>query len=150
MFRNIEITIYLIISYRKFLIISGSDQFNEEEIIRKNFDNLDITFTSEKKIKDIIPHLMKCEFCVGNDTGFAHLSINLNIDTFIIYGDCPPQLYSDLIHPIDIENNIDVSYHKVASAMLTDKEFLQKLNDLCNARWLKKAYFPWYLGQYTP
>jgi len=29
----------------------------------------------------------------------------------------------------DIEMNCNVKYHKVASAMLTDKEFLQKLND---------------------
>ena len=29
----------------------------------------------------------------------------------------------------DIENHCNVKYHKVASAMLTDKEFLQKLND---------------------
>jgi N-acetylneuraminate synthase len=29
----------------------------------------------------------------------------------------------------NIENNINVKYHKIASAMLTDKEFLEKLND---------------------
>jgi len=28
----------------------------------------------------------------------------------------------------NIENNVNVSYHKVASAMLTDREFLEKLN----------------------
>jgi len=35
----------------------------------------------------------------------------------------------DLDSVDDIENNIDVNYHKVASAMLTDKEFLEKLNE---------------------
>jgi len=29
----------------------------------------------------------------------------------------------------NVENNIDVKYHKIASAMLTDKDFLEKLND---------------------
>jgi len=29
----------------------------------------------------------------------------------------------------DIENNLNVAYHKVASAMLTDREFLERLND---------------------
>jgi N-acetylneuraminate synthase len=29
----------------------------------------------------------------------------------------------------DIENNLDIKYHKVASAMVTDKEFLEKLNE---------------------
>jgi len=35
----------------------------------------------------------------------------------------------DLDSVDDIENNCNVKYHKVASAMLTDREFLQKLND---------------------
>ena len=35
----------------------------------------------------------------------------------------------DLSSVDDIENNCDVKYHKVASAMLTDREFLEKLND---------------------
>jgi len=35
----------------------------------------------------------------------------------------------DLDSVDDIENNCNVKYHKVASAMLTDKEFLKKLND---------------------
>lgn len=34
----------------------------------------------------------------------------------------------DLVSLKEIENNIDVAYHKVASAMLTDKEFLEALN----------------------
>tara|TARA_R110000824_G_scaffold377504_1_gene568817 strand:- start:274 stop:1110 length:837 start_codon:yes stop_codon:yes gene_type:complete len=29
----------------------------------------------------------------------------------------------------DVENNLNVKYHKIASAMLTDKGFLEKLND---------------------
>ncbi len=129
----IEIIKFLIEKkFRKFLIISGSDQFNEEEIIRKNFNNLDITFTSEKKIKDIIPYLMKCKFCVGNDTGFAHLSINFNIDTFIIYGDCPPQLYSDLIYPIDKENNIERSEKSIHSIKIDKVK--NKLSNFLNWR----------------
>ena len=35
----------------------------------------------------------------------------------------------DLDSVDDIENNCNVKYHKVASAMLTDREFLEKLND---------------------
>ena len=75
---------------------------------------------------------MKCKFCVGNDTGFAHLSINLNIDTFIIYGDCPPQLYSDLIHPIDIENNIERSEKSIHN--INVDEVKNKLSNFLNWR----------------
>ena len=91
-------------SYKKFLIISGIDQISDENLIKKEFQNeLNITFSSNKKIKDIIPFILNCKFCIGNDTGFAHLSVNLNIETLIIHGDCPPQYYSKLIYHIDID-----------------------------------------------
>ena len=92
-------------NYKKFLIVSGIDQFSDENLIQKEFENeLDLIFSSNKKIKDVLPFLINCKFCIGNDTGFAHLSINLDIETFIIHGDCPPQYYSKLIHHIDIDN----------------------------------------------
>ena len=92
-------------NYKKFLIISGVDQSSDEDLIKKEFEkDLILTFSSNKKIKDVIPHLINCKFCIGNDTGFAHLSVNLDIETIIIHGDCPPQYYSKLIHHIDIDN----------------------------------------------
>ena len=94
-------------NYKKFLIISGIDQSEEENIIKKTFEkDLILTFTSNKKISEVIPLLSYCQFCIGNDTGFSHLSINLDIKTIIIYGDCPPQNYSDLIYDIDIEEMV--------------------------------------------
>lgn len=93
--------------YNKFLIISGTDQSNDEKIIKDKFiENTDITFTSDKKIADVIPYLKKCKFCVGNDTGFSHLSVNLNIETLVIQGDCPLQFYSKLLNHVEIDANI--------------------------------------------
>ena len=104
-------------NYNKFLIISGLDQSKEENLIKEKFkDTLEIIFTSNKKIKDVIPYLKKCKFCVGNDTGFAHLSINLDIETVIIHGDCPPQYYSSLIRHVDIDPSVtrsSVSIHTI-------------------------------------
>ena len=94
-------------NYKKFLIISGLDQEKEEVLIKDNFiDDIEITFTSDKKISDVIPYLKRCQFCVGNDTGFAHLSVNLDIETMVIQGDCPPQTYSPLLKHIDIEPDV--------------------------------------------
>ena len=91
-------------NYKKFLIISGLDQSKEEELINENFrDTIDTTFTADKKINDVIPYLKRCKFCIGNDTGFSHLSVNLDIETMIIQGDCPPQTYTSLIKNIDID-----------------------------------------------
>ena len=92
------------------------DQYEDEKIIFDKFNGkIDITLTSEKKIKDIIPYLIKCKFCVGNDTGFSHLSVNLNIETIVIYGDCPPQNYSKLINPIDINEDVKRSSQSINS-----------------------------------
>ena len=94
-------------NYKKLLIISGLDQEKEEVLIKDNFiDDIEITFTSDKKISDVIPYLKRCQFCVGNDTGFAHLSVNLDIETMVIQGDCPPQTYSPLLKHIDIEPDV--------------------------------------------
>ena len=61
-------------NYKKFVIISGLDQLKEETIIKEKFeDSIKIIYTSDKQIKDIIPYLNKCDFCIGNDTGFSHL-----------------------------------------------------------------------------
>ena len=91
-------------NYQKFLIISGLDQSKDEDLIKEKYvQNTDIIFTSDKKISDVIPYLKKCKFCVGNDTGFAHLSVNLDIETLVIQGDCPPQSYSKLLKHVDIE-----------------------------------------------
>ena len=104
-------------NYKKFLIISGLDQSREEDLIKEKFkDNLKIIFTSNKQIKNVIPYLKKCKFCIGNDTGFAHLSINLDIETVIIHGDCPPQSYSNLIKHVDIDSSVlrsPVSIHTI-------------------------------------
>jgi len=94
-------------NYKKFLIISGLDQSKEEELINENFrDTIDTTFTANKKINDVIPYLKRCKFCIGNDTGFSHLSVNLDIETMVIQGDCPPQTYSKLLKHIDIEPDV--------------------------------------------
>tara|TARA_B100001093_G_scaffold247083_1_gene236553 strand:- start:176 stop:1183 length:1008 start_codon:yes stop_codon:yes gene_type:complete len=91
-------------NFKKFLIISGLDQSKDEDLIKEKFkDDIEIIYTSDKKINEVIPYLEKCKFCIGNDTGFSHLSVNLDIETLVIYGDCPPQFYSDLIKHIEID-----------------------------------------------
>ena len=112
-------------NYKKFLIISGLDQSKEEELINQNFrDTIDTTFTADKKINDVIPYLKRCKFCIGNDTGFSHLSVNLDIETMVIQGDCPPQTYSKLLKHIDIESNVirsSTSIHTIKAEKVLDE-----------------------------
>ena len=120
-------------NYKKFLIISGLDQSKEEELINENFrDTIDTTFTADKKINDVIPYLKRCKFCIGNDTGFSHLSVNLDIETMVIQGDCPPQTYSKLLMHIDIEP--DVTRSSTSIHTIKVEKVLDELSNFLNRR----------------
>ena len=94
-------------NYNKFLLLSGKDQSNLERIIINKFsDSVEFFETSNKSISQIIPDLKKCNFVIGNDTGFLHLSVAYNKKTFVILGDCPPHTYSNLILSIDKDENV--------------------------------------------
>ena len=120
-------------NYKKFLIISGLDQSKEEELINENFrDTIDLIFTADKKINDVIPYLKRCKFCIGNDTGFSHLSVNLDIETMVILGDCPPQTYSKLFKHIDI--GPDVIRSSTSIHTIKTKKVLKELSNFLNRR----------------
>ena len=120
-------------NYKKFLIISGLDQSKEEELINENFrDTIDVTFTADKKINYVIPYLKRCKFCIGNDTGFSHLSVNLDIETMVIQGDCPPQTYSKLLKHIDIEP--DVTRSSTSIHTIKAEKVLDELSNFLNRR----------------
>jgi ADP-heptose:LPS heptosyltransferase len=120
-------------NYKKFLIISGIDQSKEEELIKESFkDELEFTFTASKKIDEVITYLKYCKFCIGNDTGFSHLSVNLDIETLIIYGNCIPQSYSSLINHIDIDDDIKRSSSSINT--ITTEKVLTKLSEFLHRR----------------
>ena len=119
--------------YNKFLIISGLDQSKDEELIKEKFiDDTDITFTSDKKITEVIPYLKKCKFCIGNDTGFSHLSVNLDIETLVIEGDCPLQFYSKLLNHVEIDKNITRSPTSIHTIKV--EKVLSELSKFLNRR----------------
>jgi ADP-heptose:LPS heptosyltransferase len=120
-------------NYKKFLIISGLDQLKDENLIKEKFNqNTDIVFTSDKKISEVIPYLKKCKFCIGNDTGFSHLSVNLDIETLVIQGDCPPQFYSKLLKHVDIEPNVIRSATSIHTIKI--EKVLVELSKILNRR----------------
>ena len=120
-------------NYKNFLIISGLDQSKDEELISEKFaDTINIIFTANKKIKDVIPYLKRCKFCIGNDTGFSHLSVNLDIETIVIQGDCPPQNYSKLLKNIDIES--DVTRSSTSIHTIKAEKVLNELSNFLNRR----------------
>ena len=113
--------------YNKFLLLSGKDQSDLENSIISNYsDQIKFIDTSKKNIGEVIPDLKKCNFVIGNDTGFSHLSVAYNKKTFVILGDCPPHTYSNLITPIDKDENIERSNDSIKTIKL--EKVLKYLN----------------------
>ena len=77
----------------KFYIAAGP---NDIELINK-FKNSDIgknSISFEKlSIKEILPIIKNCDCYIGNDTGFAHISVALKIKSLVIFVDTPIFVY---------------------------------------------------------
>ncbi len=115
-------------NYNKFLLLSGMDQSNLEKTIVSNFSKpIKFINTSTKTIEEVIPNLRKCKFVIGNDTGFAHLSVAYSKKTFVILGDCPSHTYSDLILPIDKDDDVKRSIDSIKTIKL--EKVLNYLNN---------------------
>ena len=101
------------------MLLSGIDQSNLEKIIIGRFSKtVEFIQTSTKTIGEVIPHLKKCKFVIGNDTGFSHLSVAYSKKTYVILGDCPPHNYSSLILPIDKDDDVKRSIDSIKTIKL--------------------------------
>ena len=75
----------------KFFIAGGK---NDEALTKKVMGSLENCFSlNELNIEKIIPIIASCSFYIGNDTGFGHLSANLNSKCLMLFCDSPPSAY---------------------------------------------------------
>ena len=45
------------------------------------------------KIKETIPIISACQFYIGNDTGWGHISSGLGLKSLFLFMDSPPSAY---------------------------------------------------------
>lgn len=95
----------------KFFLAGGS---NDEDLIKKvtssSIGNRCISF-SAMKIAETIPIISACQYYIGNDTGWGHISSALGLKPFVLYMDTPPLAYG--------------AYIKNLSAILPDGETME-------------------------
>ena len=48
---------------------------------------------SEMTIAEIMPIISSCQYCISNDSGFAHISSGLNLKCLVLFMDSPPAAY---------------------------------------------------------
>ncbi len=102
--------------FKKFVILSGTDQIEKEkQIMKKTGDDIELILTAEKTIKEVIPHIKTSSIYIGHDTGFSHLALAYGKKSFILFGDCEPSIYTDLIVPIDKEEDVPRSDESIRS-----------------------------------
>ena len=77
----------------KFYIAAGP---NDIDLINKfknsNIGKNSISFEKLSK-KETIPIIKNCDCYIGNDTGFAHISVALKIKSLVIFTDTPIKVY---------------------------------------------------------
>ena len=75
----------------KFFLAGGE---NDENLIQKVMHSLENCVPLSKlNIEQIIPIVASCQYYIGNDTGFGHLSANLNSKCLMLFCDSPPSAY---------------------------------------------------------
>ena len=77
----------------KFFLAGG---LNDEDLIKKvtssSIGNRCTSF-SAMKIADTLPIIGACQYYIGNDTGWGHISSGLNLKSLFLFMDSPPSAY---------------------------------------------------------
>ena len=77
----------------KFFLAGG---LNDENLIKHVMDSSVgkncISF-SKMTVEDVIPIIGACEYYIGNDTGFGHISAGVGLKSLFLFMDSPPSAY---------------------------------------------------------
>ncbi len=78
----------------KFYLACGSEDKDLTEKILKSKIGKDCLSMQDLNIQEIMPIIKNCNFYIGNDTGFMHISSALGLKCIGIFGDSPAYAYS--------------------------------------------------------
>ena len=77
----------------KFFLASGLNDKNlAEEVKNSSIGDKCISF-SEMNIAETIPIISACQYYIGNDTGWGHISSSLGLKSLFLFMDSPPSAY---------------------------------------------------------
>jgi heptosyltransferase-2 len=76
-----------------FFIAGGSnDEYLINEIMKSSLKKNCVSF-SKMSIDETIPIIAACQYYIGNDTGWGHISAALNLKSLFLFMDSPPLAY---------------------------------------------------------
>ena len=86
----------------KFFLAGG---LNDENLIREVIDSsigINCVSFSKMNIAETIPIIAACQYYIGNDTGWGHISSGLNLKSLFLFCDSPPKAYASYANNISI------------------------------------------------
>ena len=86
----------------KFFLAGG---LNDENLIRAVIDSsigINCVSFSKMNIAETIPIIAACQYYIGNDTGWGHISSGLNLKSLFLFCDSPPKAYAGYANNISI------------------------------------------------
>jgi heptosyltransferase II len=86
----------------KFFLAGGlKDETIINQIMNSSVGKNCISF-SQMQISDTLPIIASCQYYVGNDTGWGHISAGLNLKSLFLFMDSPPLSYGIYSNNIEI------------------------------------------------
>jgi ADP-heptose:LPS heptosyltransferase len=86
----------------KFFLAGGlKDQDLIDEVMDSSIGESCVSF-SKMSIEETLPIISACDFCISNDTGFAHISSALGLKCLVLFMDSPPSAYGTYSKNISI------------------------------------------------
>ena len=86
----------------KFFLAGG---LNDENLIRAVIDSsigINCVSFSKMNIAETMPIIAACQYYIGNDTGWGHISSGLNLKSLFLFCDSPPKAYASYANNISI------------------------------------------------
>ena len=86
----------------KFFLAGG---LNDENLIRAVIDSsigINCVSFSKMNIAETIPVIAACQYYIGNDTGWGHISSGLNLKSLFLFCDSPPKAYASYANNISV------------------------------------------------
>ena len=86
----------------KFFLAGG---LNDENLIRAIIDSsigINCVSFSKMNIAETIPIIAACQYYIGNDTGWGHISSGLNLKSLFLFCDSPPKAYASYANNISV------------------------------------------------
>ena len=86
----------------KFFLAGG---LNDENLIRAVIDSsigINCVSFSKMNIAETKPIIASCQYYIGNDTGWGHISSGLNLKSLFLFCDSPPKAYASYANNISV------------------------------------------------